>query len=302
VTAPATDGIVAPGGGSNAASVPSATSVETRSALPSLAGPPLAASPDRSSNQSAPGPTAAHAVAANVEPATGARATAENQPAPVAKPSAMDPITPAAASGAGGASLDSTDDRFAPPALSSAATDGTPRTNRLGIGLQVGGGVAGFFNEQMRQVAVMGGYWDARLAVGLKQLFALEVAYVGEAHPLSAAGVGGGAALVGNGAEGDLRFNIPIVRRRAFVTPYALAGLGWMHYQVTGASNDGTTLATADDMAVVPVGAGLTIGSGQFYVDTRFVYRFTAFENLVRDGSASQLGQSTLGASIGYLF
>jgi hypothetical protein len=156
----------------------------------------------------------------------------------------------------------------------------------------------------MRHMAEPGGYWDARMAVGLKQLFALELAYVGAIHPLGAPGVGNGAALLGNGAEGDLRLNIPLMKRRTFVTSYALAGLGWMHYQVTGAATDGTLLAGVDDIAIIPVGAGLTIGSGHFYIDARFVYRFAAFENLVRDPEAtgSQLGQSTFGASAGILF
>jgi hypothetical protein len=174
----------------------------------------------------------------------------------------------------------------------------------MGLGMQLGGGVAGFSSAQMRQLASTGGYWDARLGVGLKQLFAVELAYLGAAHSLSAGGVGGGAVLIGNGAEGDLRLNIPVLRQRTFVTPYALAGLGWMHYQVAGSSNDGTMVAGADDMAVIPIGAGLTIGRGQFYFDTRFVYRFTAFEDLVRDPdrAGAQLGQSTFGASLGVLF
>jgi hypothetical protein len=243
-------------------------------------------------------------MAANADPSAAPRSAAAADPSPVTGPSALDPIAPSAASGTSAGSLDPTDDRFAPPALSAAPAEGTPNTNRVGVGLQLGGGVAGFLSAPMRQMANTGGYWDARLAVGLRQLFALEIAYLGAAHPLSAAGVGGGAALIGNGVESDLRLNIPMLRSRTFVTSYALAGLGWMHYQVSGSSNDGTAVAGRDDLAVIPVGAGLTIGRGQFYVDARFVYRFTAFEDLVRDPerSGSQLGQSTFGASVGVMF
>jgi hypothetical protein len=202
-------------------------------------------------------------------------------------------------------SLDSTDDRYAAPALSSGAPPPrTPSYRKLGIGLQGGGGVVGFSNSEMRQLAEHGGYWDARLAVGLKQIFAIELAYIGAVHPVDAPGLGSGANLVGNGAEGDLRINIPIIQDRAFVAPYVLGGLGWMHYNVSGAPNDGSMLASTDDIATIPVGAGITVGHGHLYLDARFVYRFTAYEDLVRapDHGDNQLRQWTFGGSVGFLF
>jgi hypothetical protein len=176
--------------------------------------------------------------------------------------------------------------------------------HRLGLGVQGGGGVAGFSNRQMQALTDHGGYWEARVTAGLRQIFALEVAYLGAANPIGAEGVGTGASLVGHGGEADLRVNLPLVSEESFMAPYVLGGMGWMHYRVAGASNDGTMLASADDIAVLPVGAGVTFGHGHLYLDARAVYRFTAHEDLVRtpDASSGQLRQWTVGGSVGFVF
>jgi len=53
------------------------------------------------------------------------------------------------------------------------------------------------------------------------------------------------------------------------------------------------------------VGGGLTIGYRHLYLDTRFVYRFTQYEDLMaaNEGSRSgQLRQWTFGGNFGYVF
>jgi hypothetical protein len=156
----------------------------------------------------------------------------------------------------------------------------------------------------MRRLADRGGYWDARVTFGLRQAFGLEVAYLGAIHPVEAPGTGPGTALVGHGTEAALRVNVPIVRNPRFIAPYGLIGMGWMHYRIAGGSNDGTMLAGSDDIATIPLGVGVTMGQGHFYLDTRFVYRFTEYEDLVRspDNDQGHLGQWTAGGSLGVVF
>jgi hypothetical protein len=176
-----------------------------------------------------------------------------------------------------------------------------------GIGLQAGGGVVSFARREMRDVARAGGYWDVRVALGLRQVAALELAYVGAAHSLDPFAAGAGAALVGHGLEGALRLNVPLTlagkgKNGVFLVPYGLAGLGWMHYHTTGGANDGTVLAQSDGVATIPLGGGVSVGRGHLYLDTRFTYRLTTYEDLVVEGSGSHLRHWTYGGSVGYMF
>jgi hypothetical protein len=174
---------------------------------------------------------------------------------------------------------------------------------RLGIGVQVGGGVNGFSAASMPNYVRNGGYWDARIAVGLRKFFTMEGAYVGTAHPLVAPGVSDNAALIGHGFEGDLRLNLPVVRENAFLSPYALVGLGWMHYHVAQGTTDRSIVAMSDDVGTIPVGGGVTIGDRHLYFDARVIYRLTSDEDLiVANPHSGQLRQWSFGGAFGYLF
>ena len=79
-----------------------------------------------------------------------------------------------------------------------------------------------------------GGAWDVRLIFGQREVLALETAYVGSAHYISALGLDSDAMLVSNGAEGTLRLNIPVIDRRSImVEPFGFVGLGWSRYELT---------------------------------------------------------------------
>jgi hypothetical protein len=159
--------------------------------------------------------------------------------------------------------------------------------------------VVDFTSSQLRQLTSPGGYWEARLALGLRQVFGFEVAYLGDAQSLSAPGTKG--TLVGNGTEANLRVNLPMNRGPVFIAPYALAGMGWMHYDL-GSGTD--QLAAKDDVLLFPMGAGITVGRDRMYLDARFVYRLTALEDLVRDPQSGdgQLGHWSAGAAVGMVF
>jgi hypothetical protein len=173
-----------------------------------------------------------------------------------------------------------------------------------GIALQVGGGIMNFGSPQMQSVTRAGGYWDARVVLGLRTFLALELAYVGTANPVLPPAVETGGTLVGHGAEGDLRLNIPFLSRDgAYVLPYGLAGVGWQRYRITGGDSTGV-LAAGDDVLSVPVGGGLTIGYRHLYFDSRFTYRFTRYEDMIpgNQRGADQLRHWAFGGNFGYVF
>ncbi len=192
---------------------------------------------------------------------------------------------------------------FAPPMVSAPARPWAPPPGP-GISIQGGGGVVDFARAQMQVLTRTGGYWDARLVVGTRRVFAIETAYIGSAHPMMATELSNNATLIGNGAEGLMRVNLPLYVDHAFITPFVIAGLGWMHYAVNGADVMGETMANSDDVAVVPVGGGLSIGQGHLFFEARFAYRFTYFNDLLGQVSPREdnLRNWTLGANVGYVF
>ena len=191
------------------------------------------------------------------------------------------------------------------PALASRAKEPARADRGPGFALQVGGGIMNFSSAQMQQLTNTGGYWDVRLVMGLRRVFGAELAYLGTVNPVTAPGVQSGSALLGNGAEGDLRLAVPLINAEgAYIIPYGLAGLGWEHYRIASGDTDGAVLAKTDDVVTVPVGGGMTIGHRHLFLDTRFVYRFTQNEDLIAaNGHANgHLRQWTFGGNFGYVF
>jgi hypothetical protein len=190
------------------------------------------------------------------------------------------------------------------PSVARRATEPRPREDP-GIALQAGGGIMNFGSSQMQELTSAGGYWDVRVIGGLRRVFAFEAAYVGTANPVTAPGVLEGSSLVGHGAEGDLRLNLPLVTSDgAYFIPYGVAGLGWQHYRIVNGATTGAMLAQNDDVLVVPVGGGLTIGYRHMYLDARFTYRFSQYDDLLTasDQSDGQLRQWSFGGNFGWAF
>jgi len=157
--------------------------------------------------------------------------------------------------------------------------------SRLGTGVLVGGGFEDFTNNNLRSMTGTGGNWTARVLAGTRQFVGLEAAYVGSARSIDALGLQSSALLVGNGVEGNVRLNVPVVMRRAqLLEPFAYAGLGWSRYQVTNTNTVTSDLARDDDIMAVPVGGGLEYAIGRFMADARFNYRATYYNDLMRSG------------------
>ncbi len=176
---------------------------------------------------------------------------------------------------------------------------------RAGAAIQVGGGVTNFFEQETRDQTGVGGYWDARLVLGHRQLVGIEAAYVGAAQDIRALGLDDDAGLVRNGLEADLRLNLPIERGNFDLIPYVFGGLGWGNYNLVNEDFNTSSIQDSDNVLVVPLGAGLNFGYKSFIVDGRFTYRPEFGDDLLgRDDVDEDQGLNnwSLAASVGYQF
>ncbi len=181
-----------------------------------------------------------------------------------------------------------------------------PRRGPLGIAsIHVGGGVANFTRDEIRDLTDVGGYWDARVVLGTRSIIGVEASYVGAAQNIEALGLDSDATLIRNGVEGALRLNLPFnPRGSVLVEPYAFGGAGWSRYNLVNEDFNTSNVRDEDDVFTVPLGVGLSTGARGFLFDARFTYRPTFGDDLVQnpDGSTADLQNWTAGASIGYEF
>jgi len=141
---------------------------------------------------------------------------------------------------------------------------------RVGVTAMVGGGVTGFTDSTMRDIAGAGLAWNARLTVGSRWPFAIEIGYLGTGTTLNAMG---NATLEGETLDAGLRY---AVAPRAAWTPYALVGVGWRTLHVVGASTQlmPAGMWTSESSVVVPASVGLQYrAGGGIVLDARGTYR-----------------------------
>jgi hypothetical protein len=174
-----------------------------------------------------------------------------------------------------------------------------------GLALQAGGGVTGFTRQGARDVFDTGGYWDVRGVVGTRSYVGGELAYLGSARKITAAGVSDGSALLGNGAEAVARANLPLTLGNVQLTPFLFGGVGWTYYSI--ANNDAANTSGIKDHAnafVVPFGAGASLAYEHLLVDARFTYRAIFDDKLVPTGGSDHLDLQnwSAGVTVGYLF
>jgi hypothetical protein len=172
----------------------------------------------------------------------------------------------------------------------------------FGWAVVVGGGYEDFTNTSMRGLTSGGGSWDARLIGGTRSYLGFEAAYVGSARNVTALGASS-STLVGNGFEGTLRINVPIIRERALYEPYGFIGLGYSHYSISNYAPALTSdFASSDSVMTMPFGAGFAYGYGGFIADARFAYTATYYNNLLQNGGAGGLNHWGVGGNVGFRF
>ncbi len=172
--------------------------------------------------------------------------------------------------------------------------------SKIGGALLVGGGYEDFTNSSVKGMTSGGGAWSARVVAGTRQFVGVEGAYVGAARSIDALGLSSDASLVSNGVEGNVRVNIPIVRRVALIEPFGFVGLGWSRYHVGNTQTRTSDVATNDDIMAIPMGAGLEYAYRSFIADARFTYRQTYYNDLLRAGG--NLNSWGVGGQVGFSY
>lgn len=172
---------------------------------------------------------------------------------------------------------------------------------RWGTAMALGGGVDSFVNRVATGTQAGGG-WNVRAILGTRTMFGFEAAYIGSAQSIDAIGLDRSAVLVGNGAQGSVRFNM---------TPqYDLgvllhAGLAWRRYDITNADFNTSDLSGTDDVLEVPLAAGLQYDYRGMLLDARAEYRFANYGDMMGPGTASSgdaMNRWGVQANVGYRF
>jgi opacity protein-like surface antigen len=163
----------------------------------------------------------------------------------------------------------------------------------IGMTAEIGGGVGGFLDSRATTETTEAGLWNARVSAGSRSHFGGELAYIGSAQTINALGTASNTHLIGNGLEGDFRFN--------FLTgmwqPYAVAGVGWTHYGIQNAVTNTSDFTDSSNVVEFPLGAGVAWRYRGFVADGRLAFHPSA-------GSQLPMNLSTwdLGARVGFEF
>jgi len=175
---------------------------------------------------------------------------------------------------------------------------------RAGISVAAGGGVAGFTSDEMRDATNDGGMWDVRVTLGSRSPLAFEGSYIGSVQEISALGLDNDALLMGNGAQGALRFNFT---QDYAVQPFVYGGVAWMRYDLTNEDFNTSDISSSDDVLEIPVGAGIGLRSSGFLVDVRGEFRGATEEDLMPtfetgEGEDAAMHRYAVKATLGYDF
>lgn len=166
-------------------------------------------------------------------------------------------------------------------APASAAADIRQDLAAYGLNVSAGGGLVQFIARDMRGFATEGGAWEARVGFGTRKAITFEAAYVGSLHAIDALGLDARASLLGTGLESALRVNLT----RSALQPYFLAGAGWTRYTLVDTPTNTSDVSNRDDLAVFPLGLGVSLRQGQLTIDLRAVYRATTAVDLIAGAS-----------------
>lgn len=177
----------------------------------------------------------------------------------------------------------------------------------VGVGISVGGGVAGFRDSLMRDTmsSSVSGLWNARLTIGTHIPLGLDLSYVGTAQDVNTFSGANNGTLIGSAAEGMLRWNL---LPHYVVNPYLFGGVGWQHYDVTNVkfATADTGMKTSDNVFEVPMGAGIALRDmSGFTFDLRGAFRWVDTTDLLidpRTGDRANLDTWEASANLGYEF
>ncbi len=155
------------------------------------------------------------------------------------------------------------------------------------LSFNVGGGVEGY-TGQLNDRINPGPTWMATLDMQALPWLSGELGYTGAVNEVdnrvaTGEGIANGADIVRNGGHIAAAFNIPT----PIVQPYALAGIGFDHYDARG----GAELGYRDDNAGrVPLGGGLRANVAGLNADARFTYNALFSDEVSSPGNVRTTG------------
>jgi hypothetical protein len=164
-----------------------------------------------------------------------------------------------------------------------------------GMEAMIGGGVAGFSAEELRDVTTVGGEWETRFVFGTRTLLGIEAAYVGGAYALDALGLDDNAYLLTTGIEASARLNL----LPGALQPFVVAGVGWKRYDVTNADVNTSAMEDEDDVVEIPLGVGLAYRFAPLFIEARGVFRPALDNDLIATGELHNWAAS---ARVGFEF
>lgn len=151
----------------------------------------------------------------------------------------------------------------------------------LGMSATLGGGVSGFTDQRVTDFTEVGGNWDARLAIGTRNIIAAELAYIGSSRDVAALGLDTNAFLQSHGGEVAGRLNL----LPGVFQPYVLAGVGFTRYDLTNEDFNTSSISSSETVAHFPLGAGAALRYEGFIVDARGTFRPAVEGNLFSEES-----------------
>jgi hypothetical protein len=149
--------------------------------------------------------------------------------------------------------------------------------NDWGLTVGVGGGVADFTGDAMRDMTGLAGAWDARLVFGTHKYLGIEAGYVGSLQSIESLGLDNNARLVSTGVDAAVRLHL----LRGDYQPYAFVGGGWRRYDLANVDTNTSSVTESDDVLEVPFGIGFAYTYEHLAFDVRGSYRPTVYSDLV---------------------
>lgn len=169
-----------------------------------------------------------------------------------------------------------------------------PVPTDIGVTTTLGGGVENFTGDTAREFTGLAGAWALRVGLLSRFLLSPELAYIGSAQDLNAAGLDPDAVLISNGGEANVRLNI----LTGMLQPYVFGGIGFRHFSIHNTDRNLSAIADNDTIGIVPVGGGLMLRIDQFLVDARGTFRFAFEDQMMAAAGATDQGMNTWAAEL----
>lgn len=147
-----------------------------------------------------------------------------------------------------------------------------------GLALTIGVGTMDFLGKAVREGLTdqVGLYADLRAIYRTRRRVAVEAAFTRAQRQMLPGWLPGKKAwLFGQSFEASLRLNHPHPIGRVFLSPFAVAGLGWTDFSPPDDRDPMTRARRIDRAGIVPLGAGFAASIGSLYGEARLVYRPT---------------------------